>query len=132
MILRVIGLPCLSSTSKSCLHVMKIMWGNEGKTRARELERNKKQYFISEFYHPVLSKTFPKQQILDSFKLKDFADDIFKVDEDCREFSKRVENTRGGGGRRNCSLGAISPFTTVFSKELYYKHVKTSACLGKD
>ena len=31
--------------------------------------------------------------------------------------------------RRNCSLGAISPFLTVFSKDLYCRHVKTKACL---
>ena len=33
--------------------------------------------------------------------------------------------------QRNCSLGAISPFPTVFSKELYCRHIKTRACLGK-
>ena len=35
------------------------------------------------------------------------------------------------GKRRNCSLRAISPFRTVFSKGLYCRHVKTRACLGK-
>ena len=35
------------------------------------------------------------------------------------------------GKRRNCSLRAISPFLTVFSKDLYRRHVKTRACLGK-
>ena len=35
------------------------------------------------------------------------------------------------GKRRNCSLRAISPFPTVFSKALYCRHVKTRACLGK-
>ena len=34
--------------------------------------------------------------------------------------------------RRNCSLRAISPFPTVFSGDLYCRHVKTSDCLGKD
>ena len=33
--------------------------------------------------------------------------------------------------RRNCLLQAISPFPTVFSKDLYCRHVKTRACLGK-
>ena len=28
-------------------------------------------------------------------------------------------------------LQAISPFPTVFSNDLYYKQVKTTACLGK-
>ena len=31
----------------------------------------------------------------------------------------------------NCSLRAISPFPTVFSKDLYCRNVKTRACLGK-
>ena len=35
------------------------------------------------------------------------------------------------GKRRNCSLQAISPFSTVFSKDLYCRHVKTRAFLGK-
>ena len=35
------------------------------------------------------------------------------------------------GKRRNCLLRAISPFPTVFSKDLYCRHVKTMACLGK-
>ena len=40
---------------------------------------------------------FPKRQILDSSKLKEFADDNFKFDENSGEFSKRVENTVGKG-----------------------------------
>ena len=32
---------------------------------------------------------------------------------------------------RNCSLRAISPFPTVFSKDLYCRHVKTSACFER-
>ena len=35
------------------------------------------------------------------------------------------------GKSRNCSLRAISPFPTVFSKDLYCRHPKTRACLGK-
>ena len=35
------------------------------------------------------------------------------------------------GKRRNCSLRAISPFPTVFSKDLYCRNVKLGACLGK-
>ena len=35
------------------------------------------------------------------------------------------------GKRRNCSLQAISPFPTVFSKDLCCRHVKTRACLEK-
>ena len=35
------------------------------------------------------------------------------------------------GKRRNCSVKAISPFPTVFSKDVSYRHVKTRPCLGK-
>ena len=33
--------------------------------------------------------------------------------------------------RRNCSLWAITPFPTVFSRHLYCRHIKTKACLGQ-
>ena len=38
---------------------------------------------------------FPKRQIFDSFKLKDFADVNSKFNENGREFSRRIENTAG-------------------------------------
>ena len=66
--------------------------------------------------------------VLDSSSLKEFADYNFKCDENGANFIKWVENTVGK--KRNCSLQAISPFPTVFSKDLYSKHVKTRACLG--
>ena len=70
-----------------------------------------------------------KRQILDASKLKDFADDNLKFYENGRKFPKMVR--KHCGKRRNCSLRAISPFPTVFSKGLYCRHVKTRACLGK-
>ena len=48
-------------------------------------------------------------------------------DENGRKLSKRVENT---GNRRNCSLRAISPFPTVFSKGLFPKGIKRCHCVG--
>ena len=42
-----------------------------------------------------IDQPFPKRQILDSSKLKDFADDNLKFDENGRKLSKRVENTVG-------------------------------------
>ena len=36
-----------------------------------------------------------RRQILDSSKLKEFADDNMKLDENGRQLSKRVENTEG-------------------------------------
>ena len=35
------------------------------------------------------------------------------------------------GNRRKCSLRAFSPFPTVFSKDLYCRHVKIRACCRK-
>ena len=40
---------------------------------------------------------FPKRQILHPSKLREFADDNFKFDENGRKFSQRVENTVGKG-----------------------------------
>ena len=45
----------------------------------------------------ILINPFPKQQILVSFRLKEFADDNFKFDENGRKLSKQVENTVGKG-----------------------------------
>ena len=49
-------------------------------------------------------------------------------------FKRLVLQTQGGrkhGGRKHCRKRRISPFPTVFSKDLYCKHKKTRACLGK-
>ena len=72
---------------------------------------------------------FPKRQTLDPSKFKEFADDNFKCDESGKKCSEM--GRKNCGKRRNCSLRAISPFPTVFSKDLYCRHVKTRACLGK-
>ena len=49
-----------------------------------------------------------------------FADDNFEFNENGRKLSKWVENNV-----------AISPFLTVFSKDLNRRHIKTRVCLGK-
>ena len=49
------------------------------------------------FYLLVMDYTCPKQQILDSPKLKEFAADNFEVDENGGKFSERVENAVGKG-----------------------------------
>ena len=41
------------------------------------------------------SEPFPKQQMLDSSNLKEFADDNFKFDENGKKFFKWVENNVG-------------------------------------
>ena len=71
---------------------------------------------------------FPNNKILESSELKEFADDNFKSVENSRKFSKWIENT---GKRRNCSLRAISPFPTVFSKDFYCRQVKNQSLFGK-
>ena len=43
------------------------------------------------------SEPFPKRQILDSSKLKEFEDNNFEIDENGSEFWKSVENTVGKG-----------------------------------
>ena len=68
--------------------------------------------------------TFPKQQILDSSKLKEFADDNFKFDENGRKFSKRVENTVG---KVEIAHYQQFFFFAVFSKDLHWRHIKTRA-----
>ena len=69
-----------------------------------------------------------RQQILDFSKMKEFADDNFKFDENGRKLSKRIEKTVGKW--KNCSLRAIFRFPTVFSKGLLPKGIKRCYCVG--
>ena len=65
--------------------------------------------------------------ILDSSKLKEFADDKFRFDE------KRQKVIQMGRKhcrkRRKCLLEAISPFSTVFSKGLFLRGVERCHCV---
>ena len=72
---------------------------------------------------------FLKRLILDSFKLKGFVDNNSKFDENDRKFFNGAENTVGKG--EIARKRAISPFPTVFSKDLYCRYVKTRAFWGK-
>ena len=54
---------------------------------------------------------------------------FLNLQENGRKISKQVESTVGKG--EIARLRAISPFPTVFSKDLYFRHVKTMACLVK-
>ena len=51
----------------------------------------------------------PKGQILDSSKLKEFADDDFKFDENGRKSSKQVENAVGKGEIARYERSLLSP-----------------------
>ena len=70
----------------------------------------------------VNSKLFPKRQILDTSKLKRYADDNFEFDENGRVSSKWVENTEK---RRNCSFRAIPLFSRSVFKRLVLQTCKT-------
>ena len=73
--------------------------------------------FISKALLPIT-----RRQNLDSSKLKEFADDNFKFDENGRKLSEWVGNT--------VRKGEISPFPTVFSKGLIPRGVKRCHCVG--
>ena len=62
--------------------------------------------------------------------MKEFADDNFKFDENGRKFSERVENTVQKA--ETAHYEQFSSFPTEFSKDLYFRHVKTRACLEQD
>ena len=63
---------------------------------ALELGKIAELYFLYTLA-PTNTNLFPKRQILESSKLKEFADNNFKFDENDRKFSKCVENTLGKG-----------------------------------
>ena len=56
-----------------------------------------KQKLLFSCLYNACSKPFPKRQILDSSKLRVFADDNFIFDENGGEFYKWIENTEGKG-----------------------------------
>ena len=55
------------------------------------------QYFQKPFITRYSINPLPDKKFLDSSKLKEFADNNFKFDENGRKLSKRVENTVGKG-----------------------------------
>ena len=75
-------------------------------------------------YHVV---TFPKQQILDSSKIKEFADDNVKFDEDNNDFSKGVENIVGKG-EIACYKQFLFFLHSVFKSLLQLTHKKKGLC----
>ena len=72
--------------------------------------------------------TFPKRQILDTSKLKEFAFDISKFDENCRDFTKRVGNSVGQReiARYEHSVDKKPVLQTRKNKELFGKELKNS------
>ena len=77
----------LSSTSSVDLDQSKIVFSGYLKLIIIPAEVYVREFTVCVF-QPIL-----KPQILDSSKLKEFADDNFKFGENSRKFSKQVENT---------------------------------------
>ena len=73
-----------------------------------------------------LSLHCTRRQILDSSKLKRFADDNFKFDENGRKLSKRVENTVGQREIARYEQFLLFP---VFSKGMFPRGVKRCHCV---
>ena len=67
---------------------------------------------------------FPNDEILDSSKLKEFADDNFKLNENGRKFSKWVEHSVG-----TVEIARYEQF--LLFQQCFHQHVKTRADLGK-
>ena len=62
------------------------------------------------------------------FQTESLKTTILNLIKNCRKFSKWVENTVGKGEIARYEQFLLFP---VFSKDLYCRHVKTRACLGK-
>ena len=73
--------------------------------------------------HLTLSQTTN----FDAFKLKEFADDNFKFNENGRKFSEWVENAVGKVEIARYKQFLLFP---LFPKHLYCRHIKTRAYLG--
>ena len=68
----------------------------------------------------------PRRQILDSSKLKEFADNNFKFDEDGKKLSKWVENTVGKGVIARYEQFLFSH--SVFKRLVSQGHQRVSLC----
>ena len=73
--------------------------------------------------------TLSQMTNLDSSKTEEFADNNFNFD---KKWQKVLQKGRKHcGKRRNCSLRAISPFPTMFSKDSFLPSTKNKGLLGK-
>ena len=72
---------------------------------------------------------FPKRQILDSSKQKEFADDNFKYKKKMAENSSKGKKTLWK--KEKLLFTSNFSFSHSVSKDLFCRHVKSWACLGK-
>ena len=63
----------------------------------------------TKLFNPLPHNAITRRQILDSSKLKEFADDNFKFDENRRKLSKQIENTVGKGEIARYELFLLFP-----------------------
>ena len=88
---------------------------------------------ICSFSHIVsnafLAKIVSQTTNCSSSKLKEFADDNFRFDENSRKFLKRVENIVGKGEIAHYEQFLL--FARCFQKTCIADMLKTRACLGK-
>ena len=80
-----------------------------------------------ENYNSLTLSLSQTTNFIDSSKCKVLADDNFKFD----EFFKRIKKTLWEE-EKLLSMSNFSFSHSVFKKDLYCRHVKTRACLGKD
>ena len=80
------------------------------------------------FYYLIILP-FPKRQILDTSKLKEFADNIVKFDENGRRFFKLVENTVGKGEIACYKQLFLFPLQTHKKQGLFGKGLIANICL---
>ena len=81
------------------------------------------------FNDRICIQSFPKRKILDSSKLKEFADDNFRFNDKGRKFFRWVENTVGKGEIVRYEQFLL--FSQCFQKGLVLQNVETRACFGK-
>ena len=74
-----------------------------------------------EFLYPIT-----RRQILDTCKLKEFADDNFKFDENGRKLSKHVGNTVGKGEIAHYKQFLLFP--KIFKRLVSQRHQKVLLC----
>ena len=74
------------------------------------------------------SQPITRRQILDSSKLKKFAGDNFKYDENGKKLSKQLENTVGKG--EIARKGQFLLFPQCFQKACFTQASKNCHCVG--
>ena len=78
--------------------------------------------------YSIVSYPFPKQQILNSSKLKEFGDNNFKFVENGRELPKQVENTVG---REKLLITSNFAFSRIVFERLVLQTHENQGLFGK-